>query len=165
MATENLLANQFDRGAMRLVEARLREGKPVSPQLLEQYRKWKGGTAPSSELRSTQNVGQRSGTEPGQRTAIRTEKAKGPAPELGIVRESLCLDAAWQYADRGWPVFPVHTVADEHCSCGNADCSSPGKHPRTAHGVKDATTDPTRIRAWWQEWPGSNVAIATGTVS
>lgn len=34
-------------------------------------------------------------------------------------------------------------------------------HPGT-HGCKDATTDPDTIRAWWDRWPGSNVAIATG---
>jgi len=27
------------------------------------------------------------------------------------------------------------------CSCGHPDCPDTGKHPRTKHGLKDATTD------------------------
>ncbi len=72
------------------------------------------------------------------------------------------IDAALNYARRGWPVLPLHTVSDGRCSCGRDDCGSPGKHPRTAHGVKDATTDEGRIRAWWSRWPEANVAVPTG---
>src|SRR4030095_6094641 len=50
-------------------------------------------------------------------------------------------------------------------SCGNPACSSPAKHPRTPHGVKDATTDPALITAWWTRWPEANVAVATGVGS
>ena len=51
------------------------------------------------------------------------------------------------------------------CSCGDADCASPGKHPRTRDGVHDAST-PTasRSRRWWARWPDANVAIATGVL-
>jgi hypothetical protein len=52
---------------------------------------------------------------------------------------------ALAYAASGWPVFP---------------CKPGQKAPDTAHGFKDATTDPAVIRRWW---PSSrNVAIATG---
>ena len=47
----------------------------------------------------------------------------------------------------GWRVFP---------------CIPGEKVPATPHGVKDATTDPAQIRAWWARNPGRNVAIATG---
>jgi hypothetical protein len=57
------------------------------------------------------------------------------------------LNAALAYAAIGWPVFP---------------CKPDSKEPDTAHGFKDATTDPRRIRAWWSAAPGRNVAIATG---
>lgn len=63
------------------------------------------------------------------------------------------LAAALRYASAGWPVFPCTpdgTAAPDH------------KAPLTAHGFKDATTDPARIRAWWHRWPDANVAIATG---
>ena len=41
-------------------------------------------------------------------------------------------------------------------------CIPGEKVPATSHGVKDATTDPAQIRAWWARNPGRNVAIATG---
>ena len=69
------------------------------------------------------------------------------------------------YAKKGWPILPLHTADDKGCSCGKADCSSPGKHPRTKHGVKDATKDGDRIRLWWEKWPDANMGIATGKVS
>jgi Bifunctional DNA primase/polymerase, N-terminal len=57
------------------------------------------------------------------------------------------LTRALAYARQGWPVFP---------------CRPGRKEPDTAHGFKDATTDPERITAWWTTVPGRNVAIATG---
>jgi len=72
------------------------------------------------------------------------------------------LDFALLYAGLGWRVFPVHAMLDDACSCGNASCSSPGKHPRTRRGCKDASADERRIRAWWKRWPDANVAVATG---
>ena len=73
------------------------------------------------------------------------------------------LDAALEYARRGWPVFPVHGIVDGHCSC-RRDCSSPGKHPLVRRGLHQATTDVERIRAWWTRWPFANIALATGDV-
>lgn len=75
------------------------------------------------------------------------------------------LDAALEYAGRGWQVFPVHTLRDGRCTCGHGDCSSPGKHPMTLNGCKDATTDADQIREWWDETPKANVGIATGSSS
>jgi putative DNA primase/helicase len=76
------------------------------------------------------------------------------------------LDAALEYAARGWRVLPVHHVqADGTCSCprpsGREDKET-GKHPRILDWVNNATTDETTIRGWWTEWPEANVAIATG---
>jgi hypothetical protein len=75
------------------------------------------------------------------------------------------LDAALAYAQRGWAVLPLHTVRNGQCSCGNTTCSSPGKHPHTTHGVKDATTDKATIEQWWSQWPEANIGIATGAIS
>jgi len=74
------------------------------------------------------------------------------------------VDAALGYARRGWPVFPLHGITEAGCcTCTEApNCRNPGKHPRTAHGVQDATTAAAVIWRWWQRWPGSNVGIATG---
>ena len=68
---------------------------------------------------------------------------------------------AQEYAERGWPVFPCHTPTHVGCSCCRDDCSSPGKHPRTASGLRDATTDPGVVASWWRRWPNANIGIVT----
>src|ERR1700732_2187459 len=75
------------------------------------------------------------------------------------------LRAALRYARRGWPVLPLQTASLGRCSCGDSKCNSVGKHPRTAHGLTEATTDQARIRAWWKKWPKANIGIATGSQS
>jgi Bifunctional DNA primase/polymerase, N-terminal/AAA domain/Primase C terminal 1 (PriCT-1) len=74
-------------------------------------------------------------------------------------------NAALEYAGRGWVVFPLHSPTARGCSCGRAECESPGKHPRTAHGLKDASRDSATIREWWRRWPDANIGIATGPES
>jgi putative DNA primase/helicase len=58
------------------------------------------------------------------------------------------LEAALRYADLGWHVFPL----------------APQRKipPKGSHGCKEATTDTTKIRAWWEEQPRANIGIATG---
>ena len=75
------------------------------------------------------------------------------------------MQAALAYAHDGILVLPLHGIQQGQCSCGKPKCNSPGKHPRTAHGLKDATTDREQIKAWWGRWPNTNVAIVTGEVS
>ena len=75
------------------------------------------------------------------------------------------LDAALAYARHGWPVLPLHTAQPGRCSCGRSGCTSIGKHPRTAHGLKDATTDECVIRARWAQRPTANVGVVTGSTS
>lgn len=77
------------------------------------------------------------------------------------------LDAALEYATRGWRVLPLHHPrTDGTCSCGKGEeCSSPAKHPRTKNGLKDATTDEATIRQWWSDWPAANIGLATGADS
>lgn len=70
------------------------------------------------------------------------------------------LEAALNYAGRGWHVFPVHTPTKGVCSCGDKACQNVGKHPRTPGGYKEATTDAARIRSWWKRWPEANIGIA-----
>jgi hypothetical protein len=77
------------------------------------------------------------------------------------------LDAALDYAHRGWPVFPCHWPTQRGCSCGKHDCDRIAKHPRyhaqdLPHGLHSASTDETQIRRWWHRWPHANVAIRTG---
>lgn len=70
------------------------------------------------------------------------------------------LRAAERYAERGWHVFPVHSVrVGGTCSCGAPQCGRVGKHPRTRAGLKDATVDKDEIRKWWLEHPDANIGI------
>ncbi len=72
------------------------------------------------------------------------------------------LTAALGYAQRGWPVLPLHTPERDGCSCKRANCTSVGKHPRTRKGLSDATTNQGQIRTWWAQWPDANIGILTG---
>jgi hypothetical protein len=56
-------------------------------------------------------------------------------------------DAAVAYARAGWPIFP--------CRVGD-------KRPAIKHGVTEATTDPKKIEAWWDENPDYNIAFHPG---
>lgn len=55
------------------------------------------------------------------------------------------LEAALDYASRGWPIFPLAPNSKEPI----ADTS----------GVLDATTDPNTIRRWWTETPNANIGF------
>lgn len=100
-------------------------------------------------------------------TATHVDLVVLPEPDLAeIAPSNELLEAALSYADRGWCVFPLYEPEPNGgCSCGKPTCDSPGKHPRTPHGSKDATTDPPRIATWWNTWPNANVGIATGRAS
>jgi len=76
------------------------------------------------------------------------------------------LRAAMYYVTRlGWAVIPVHTPNHNGCSCGDPECSSIGKHPRTPHGVNDGSIEPNTIKEWWVKWPDANIGIVTGKMS
>lgn len=74
-----------------------------------------------------------------------------------------CALAALAYARRGWRVFPCHTAVPGGCSCpAGAGCASIAKHPRTRHGLHDASADADTIKRWWRMWPQANVGLRTG---
>jgi Bifunctional DNA primase/polymerase, N-terminal/Protein of unknown function (DUF3987)/Primase C terminal 1 (PriCT-1) len=76
------------------------------------------------------------------------------------------LTAALAYAKRGWRVIPINWVREDGaCSCANPGCDNIGKHPLTAHGVKDADLVEQTICTWWTNHPKANIGIATGAVS
>ena len=60
------------------------------------------------------------------------------------------LQAALDYAARGWAVLPL--------------CPG-GKNPRIpkeegGRGFYDATSDAAQIRSWWARWPNANLGVA-----
>ncbi len=75
------------------------------------------------------------------------------------------LECALEYIKFGWKVLPLHTIRNRQCTCGKSDCSSPGKHPTTANGVKDASGDEADIRRWFSNGIAFNIGIATGSAS
>lgn len=80
---------------------------------------------------------------------------------FGEIESMTNLDAALFYAALGWSVFPVWSVEDGRCGCGNPNCKSPGKHPLerlTGDWRLSATTDEVIIRRWWTKYPGANIA-------
>jgi hypothetical protein len=86
------------------------------------------------------------------------------APPLPPLTASFLEWAHW-YARQGWPVIPMHTPTTQGCSCKDGTaCTHPGKHPRTAHGRNDASTNPQTIADWWQRWPDANIAIKTDSL-
>lgn len=75
------------------------------------------------------------------------------------------LAAALDYVNRGWPVLPLNWPVGAGCSCGEDCGKSAAKHPLTAHGLKDATTDQEQVKVWWKRWPLANIGILTGQES
>jgi hypothetical protein len=75
--------------------------------------------------------------------------------------------AAVRYAEHGWPVIPLATpTGPSSCSCSRGPaCGSPGKHPRVASGLHEATTDVATVTSWWRRWPDANIGVATGPAS
>ena len=76
------------------------------------------------------------------------------------------LKAALMWASQDIPVLPLYGVSDGICDCpGGSECRRAGKHPLsrlTPKGVKDACTDPAKLRRWWAAEPLANVGIAMG---
>jgi hypothetical protein len=75
---------------------------------------------------------------------VRAEYHKNPPQRY--TRTSI-LKAALEEASNGVPVFP---------------CKPGSKAPLTTNGHLDATTDKSRITAWWNRYPGANPAMPTG---
>jgi hypothetical protein len=61
---------------------------------------------------------------------------------------SIFLKTALNFAERKISVLPLE-----------------GKTPLTPNGFKDASTDRSRIHAWWNRHPSANIGIATGSRS
>lgn len=64
--------------------------------------------------------------------------------------KSSILYLALNYTKLGWAVIPIRPNA---------------KTPMTPHGVLDASSDEDIVQKWSEEFPGANIAIATGTPS
>jgi hypothetical protein len=61
-------------------------------------------------------------------------------------------EGALSYTGLGWPVFPLRP-GEKVPLIPKAEGGS---------GVHDATTDPDRVREWWERWPDANIGVAAG---
>jgi hypothetical protein len=74
------------------------------------------------------------------------------------------LEAALQYAGRGWRVIPLYGLSHGVCTCKlGTKCTSPGKHPAVKAGkaFENASSDRAQIEKWFKKG-GRNVGLATG---
>lgn len=79
---------------------------------------------------------------------------------------SVMLKGALTYVEKfGFSVFPLHSIENSRCSCGDVTCDRQGKHPRTKNGLYDATKETRQIISWWTKWPNANIGIACGIKS
>ncbi len=78
--------------------------------------------------------------------------------------QAAVLNAALNYARRGFPVIPLYSIdTNGNCTCGKV-CHSPGKHPMSRNGLKDASTNPAQIKIWFNNTI-ANIGILTGSQS
>ena len=98
----------------------------------------------------------------GKRRTFQIPDRPGRRPEGADVSH---LDHALRYAAIGVPIVPLFEPDDAgRCSCGNPNCSRPGKHPRNRGGLTNASTCPDIIHSWWTTWPRANIGGITGVV-
>ncbi|MDD4976575.1 MAG: bifunctional DNA primase/polymerase [Bacteriovorax sp.] len=66
-------------------------------------------------------------------------------------------------SDLGNKLIPVNGINQDtfKCTCGNADCRTPGKHP-LVNWKTDASSDSEQIKKWIDKFPNCNWALATG---
>lgn len=70
---------------------------------------------------------------------------------------------AHEIASRGVRIVPLHhTESDGRCTCGNVECSSPGKHPTVGAWPTIATTDHAIIDEWFDNNPKMNYGSMAG---
>lgn len=72
---------------------------------------------------------------------------------------------AAQYAALGWYVVPCHGCIGEKCTCRNAECPTPGKHPILGGWQHKATTSEEELEVWFDGSKPRNVGVALGEKS
>ena len=91
-------------------------------------------------------------------TLARFTKSTPPAT-TPVETSNEVITYALKYIALGWPVLQLHGIVDGRCACCDPSCASPGKHPNTRNGVKDATLNPKVVEGFSAR---SNLGIAMG---
>ncbi|MCK0533415.1 phage/plasmid primase, P4 family [Sphingobium agri] len=74
--------------------------------------------------------------------------------------ENAYLNAALDFAARGWPVFPCNPRTKRPLLPKDVDAE--GKPIKGSGGVSKASLDHDQICEWWKRWPKAMVGLATG---
>lgn len=74
---------------------------------------------------------------------------------------------ALEDAAEGWLLYSIWPVDDSGvCACSKrGSCPSPGKHPMTRRGSKEASADPRKLAALFARNPEANVGLRCGAQS
>jgi P4 family phage/plasmid primase-like protien len=76
------------------------------------------------------------------------------------------MSMALSLASNGLLIVPMHAARNGQCTCHNGGaCPSPGKHPLTPHGLRDASSDSAVVKRWWRDNPDASIGIAMGPES
>lgn len=70
--------------------------------------------------------------------------------------------AALQYVRRGWPVFPCRERDESWQNSAGKGGVFKAKAPYTGQGLKDATRDEDRVKAWWRQHPDAMIGVPMG---
>ena len=73
------------------------------------------------------------------------------------------IEAALDYARRGWHIFPCHP--ETKAPLVGADKDESGKPIPKSGGLYKATTDESQIRSWWRQWRGAMIGVRMGSTS
>lgn len=76
------------------------------------------------------------------------------------------LKFALKYIEEGLFLIPLYGIKEGKCTCPKgANCNSPGKHPKTQNGLKDASNDEAQAKQWFGVNCNNNIGIVTGKKS
>jgi hypothetical protein len=92
------------------------------------------------------------------------ENSSNPSStDFDLLDPDLMLNSATTYIDRGWRVFPLHSITPAgQCTCRSHACRQPGNHPIRPAGIRGATTRLRDILEWWEDEPDANIGLVTG---
>ncbi len=84
-----------------------------------------------------------------------------------LVGQPNLVESALFYARvRHWDVYPgtrrIRRGRTLACSCGHADCPTPGEHPDAQDWHRHASTHPQTIRWWWELHPDASIIVPVG---
>lgn len=75
------------------------------------------------------------------------------------------LEFVKHYLKESWHLIPVYGIVNGQCACGHSECRTPGKHPASKNGIKDASLSHESLDKWAFADPPYNIGIATGQKS